>query len=121
MQNDQTYQLAWLIYALGAAGLAAIAGYWVRRWGGSWAAVFTALLVSLVFLLTPARATEATERLAPAFVVAVFDALSNEAAAFTRAGAPLLWLVSGALLLGLLAIVILHLRIRRHEAPAGGS
>ena len=116
MQTDQTYQLAWLIYVCGAAGLAGIAGYWVRRWGGSWAAVLTALLVSAVLLLTPARATEDTSALAPAFVVAVFDALAIESAAFARAGTPLLWLTGAALLLGFVMIIGRRLSSRERES-----
>ncbi|MCX2981444.1 hypothetical protein EYC98_11275 [Halieaceae bacterium IMCC14734] len=122
MQTDQTYQLAWAIYVFGAAGLAGVAGYWVSRWGGSWAAVFTALLVSAALLLTPARATEDTLALAPALVVAVFDALAIESAAFARAGTPLLWCIGASLVLGFVMIIGRRLSLRGREAgPIGDA
>jgi hypothetical protein len=121
VQTDQTYQLAWLIYALAALGVASIVAYWVRRWGGSWAAVFAVVLASAVVLMTPARATSETEQLAPAFIVATFDALAIEPGAFARAGVPLLALFAAAVVLGLLVVLGRHLVLRGRATEPGGE
>lgn len=116
MLSDSSYMAA--MYAYGGAGLLVVLllAWWLgRRWRSGWAAL--PVLMAAALLLTPAYPREGVDTLAPALVVAGFQAATEGVEAAEHAIRPLLVTCALALVLSLLLRFTLFRR-RKPKAEA---
>ena len=117
MLTEESYQLAWLAYALAAAGiLLCLHLSWLGRLGGP--ARLCILLPLAVLMLTPAKPAEDLATWAPMIVVTGFELLTDGVEAALGKARLLGSLCLLALLPGLVWAVLRRSR-RPVEAPEG--
>lgn len=105
------YEFAWLMYALGSLGCGAAAWLLFSRFGREWSLFFCATVLAL--LLTP-YAIDAKEMvMAPALFVAVFDGLAYGVDAIK----PVITILLGVWLLGLVLSLLFLLMVRHYGHP----
>lgn len=101
------YALAWIIYGMGALGCGAAAWLMFRRFGREWASFFCVSVLAL--LLTPYAVDAEQMLMAPAIFFIVFEAITEG----FESVIPIIMVVSGVWLAGLVISLILHLIARR--------
>lgn len=107
------YGLAWTIYGLGAVGCAVAAWLLFRRFGREWALFFFVSVLAL--LLTPYAVDAEQMLMAPAIFFIVFEGLAEGLDAVM----PIIMVVSGVWLAGLVISLLLQLALRRFFAGSG--
>lgn len=108
------YGLAWTIYSVGALGCGVAAWFMFRRFGREWAQFFFVSVLAL--LLTPYAVDAEQMLMAPAIFLIVFEGFNGGIDAVM----PIVMVVSGVWLAGLVLSLLLQLVVRRvtREAPA---
>ena len=101
------YGLAWTLYGLGAVGCAVAAWLLFRRFGREWALFFFVSVLAL--LLTPYAVDAEQMLMAPAIFFIVFEGLTEG----LHAVIPIIMVVSGVWLAGLVISLLLQLALRR--------
>ena len=107
------YGLAWTIYGVGAVGCAAAAWLLFRRFGREWALFFFVSVLAL--LLTPYAVDAEQMLMAPAIFFIVFEGLTDGLDAVM----PIIMVVSGVWLAGLIVSLLVQLVLRRFFAGSG--
>lgn len=101
MLIESSYLMAIYVY-VGAAGvLIAYVGWWLsRHWRASWVTLVVLLMAAL--LLTPAYPKEGVQTMAPALVVAAFQAMTVGVEGASHAIRPLVFLSGAAVVMTLI-------------------
>ncbi len=107
------YGLAWTIYAVGAVGCSMAAWLLFRRFGREWASFFCVSVLAL--LLTPYAVDAEQMLMAPAIFFIVFAGITEG----LEAVMPIIMVVSGVWLTGLIVSLLLQLVIRRFSRDEG--
>lgn len=109
------YGLAWTIYAAGALGCSVAGWLLFRRFGREWASfVFVSVLA---LLLTPYAVDAEKMLMAPAIFSIVFGGITD---GFDTV-MPVIMVVSGVWLVGLIISLLLQLALRRFSRNSGGQ
>ncbi|MGM8226427.1 hypothetical protein ACSV5M_07580 [Cellvibrio sp. ARAG 10.3] len=108
------YGLAWTIYGLGAVGCAMAAFLLFRRFGREWAIFFFVSVLAL--LLTPYAVDAEQMLMAPAIFFIVFEGLTEG----LEAVMPIIMVVSGVWLAGLVISLLVQLVTRRFSRGSAG-
>lgn len=118
MLSESSYLTAIYTYTGAACALILYLGWWLRRhWSWGWVALVVLLLAAL--MLTPAHPNADVPTFAPAFIVAVFEALTHGPEAAQHAIKPLAVMTGVAL--GLSVLLGLILFWRRRAAKSSGD
>lgn len=108
------YGLAWTIYGLGAVGCAVAAFLLLRRFGREWAIFFFVSVLAL--LLTPYAVDAEQMLMAPAIFFIVFEGFAEG----LEAVIPIIMVVSGVWLAGLVISLLVQLAARRFSRSSAG-
>lgn len=108
------YGLAWTIYGLGAVGCAVAAFLLFRRFGREWAIFFFVSVLAL--LLTPYAVDAEQMLMAPAIFFIVLEGFTEG----LEAVMPIIMVVSGVWLTGLVISLLVQLAARRFSRGAAG-
>lgn len=107
-----SYELAWIIYAVGGLGLGIAAWLLFRRFGREWGHFF--MVSCWVLLLTPYALDAEQMIMAPAIFILVMDGLTYGFESVRTIGALLL----GLWILGLILSLLVQFVTRRRQPPA---
>ena len=108
------YGLAWMIYGVGAVGCAVAAFLLFRRFGREWAIFFFVSVLAL--LLTPYAVDAEQMLMAPAIFFIVLEGFAEG----LEAVMPIIMVVSGVWLAGLVISLLVQLAARRFSRGATG-
>lgn len=111
MLTNDSYMIAWLIYALAAVGALLLLNLWLRNSLGG-VGRFNLLLVLAAMVLTPAYPDTVVETWAPAIFVTGFDLLTHGPESAMRALRPILVMVALSLVI-CLVLTLLRRMTRR--------
>jgi hypothetical protein len=114
MFSQDEYLYGWLLYLAGALALILVG--WVLTAKIRWKPLKRVIrLLGMTFLLVPWYASEELAYLAPAWIIAAFEGIFE--GNFWRAGGPLLSALGVALIVGGVAVSILHFTTRKPSEP----